>query len=81
MTPKEKAKQLYDKMKFETECNSQPSTVHGMCKKLALVCVNEIIETKPIEKDFEDHGHRGREVWYNDKTDYWLSVKHELSLL
>jgi hypothetical protein len=81
MTPKEEAKQLYEKMKFLTEFNSQPSTVHGMCKKLALVCVDRIIETKPLEKDYEDHGHRGMEVWYNDMTDYWLSVKQEISLL
>ena len=45
LTPKEEAKQLYNKMKFETECNSQPSTVHGMCKKLALICVDEKIKT------------------------------------
>ena len=44
MTAKEKAKQLYDKMEFETKYNSQPSTVQGMCKKLALICVDEILE-------------------------------------
>ena len=43
MTAKDKAKQLYDKMKFETEFNSQPSTVNGMCKKLALICVDEML--------------------------------------
>ena len=45
MTAKDKAKQLYDKMKFETEFNSQPSTVNGMCKKLALICVDEILNS------------------------------------
>ena len=41
---KDKAKHLYDKIKFETEFNSQPSTVHGMSKKLALICVDEMLQ-------------------------------------
>ena len=45
MTPKEKADQLYAKMKFQTEYNSLPSTVKGMCKELALICIDEKIET------------------------------------
>ena len=43
MTAKEKANELYNKMKFLTEYNSQPSTVNVMCKKLALICVDEIL--------------------------------------
>ena len=70
MTPKEKAKQLYDKMKFETEFNSQPSTVNGMCKKLALVCVDEILNDNPNIYDSDRLNHK-----------YWESVKHEISLL
>lgn len=69
MTPKEEAKQLYEKMKFLTEFNSQPSTVHGMCKKLALVCVDEVIqacEYNNVET-------------YN--TDWWLKVKEEIQNL
>jgi hypothetical protein len=66
MTPKEKAKQLYDKMEFETKYNSQPSTVHGMCKKLALVCVDEIINT------FLD---------IDPKKRYWREVKQEIKKL
>jgi len=70
MTPKEKAKQLYDKMEFETKYNSQPSTVHGMCKKLALVCVDEIIKARTV-------GNTGVIL---DK-EYWQEVKEEVSLL
>ena len=67
MTPKEKAKQLYDKMKFETEFNSQPSTVNGMCKKLALVCVDEMLN--------------GSRLFYIEDYDYWKEVKQQISLL
>jgi len=73
MTPKEKAKQLYNKMKFLTECNSQPSTVHGMCKKLALFCVDEIQEhAQIIETEYEG---------YNNPYQYFLQVKQEINKL
>ena len=67
MTAKEKAKQLYDKMKFETEFNSQPSTVNGMCKKLALICVDEILREIPKRFDSEEI--------------YWEEVKKEIEKL
>ena len=65
MTAKDKAKQLYDKMKFETEFNSQPSTVNGMCKKLALICVDEILNSH-IDSVYEA---------------YYLDVKKEIERL
>ena len=65
MTAKDKAKQLYDKMKFETEFNSQPSTVNGMCKKLALICVDEILNSH-IDSVYEA---------------YYLEVKQEIEKL
>ena len=77
MTPKEKAKQLYDKMKFETEFNSQPSTVHGMCKKLALVCVDEVIS----QWDYIDTYLADLNGELNPNLKYWHEVKTELSLL
>ena len=61
----DKAKQLYDKMKFETEFNSQPSTVNGMCKKLALICVDEILNSH-IDSVYEA---------------YYLEVKKEIEKL
>jgi len=67
MTPKEKAKQLYNKMEFETKYNSQPSTVHGMCKKLALVCVDGILN--------------GSRLFYIEDYDYWKEVKQEIEKL
>ena len=71
MIAKEKAKQLYDKMKFETEFNSQPSTVNGMCKKLALICVDEILES------LWSVGHS----FSNDEIKYWQEVKQEIEKL
>ena len=65
MTAKDKAKQLYDKMKFETEFNSQPITVNGMCKKLALICVDEILNSH-IDSVYEA---------------YYLDVKKEIEKL
>lgn len=74
MTPKEKAKQLYDKMEFETKYNSQPSTVDVMCKKLALVCVDELISCLPSIN--------GRPPNYQDRdkytSEYWQEVKKEI---
>ena len=72
MTPKEKAKQLYDKMEFETKYNSQPSTLHVMCKKLALVCVDIILN---------DVGAKDWELDTATNTNYWQDVRNEINLL
>jgi len=76
MTPSEKAKQLYEKMKFETEFNSQPSTVNGMCKNLALVLANEAQDllNKPMFQYKES-------MLWRAEFEYWDKVKHEISLL
>ena len=58
-------------MKFETEFNSQPSTVKGMCKKLALICVDEIVQV----------------LWHNHEKNsekmyrYYIEVKQEIERL
>mgnify|MGYP003629831778 CR=1 FL=1 len=76
MTAKEKAKQLYDKMEFETKYNSQPSTVQGMCKKLALICVDEIISIPSIQTAYA-------QGYTNSKSNesYWHEVKQEINKL
>ena len=82
MTPKEKADELI--VRFGYVENIDDIIVrHGnkravMC---ALICVDEIIQTKPLEKDYEDHGRGGVEIWYNDMTDYWKQVKLEIEKL
>lgn len=42
MEAKEKAISLYNSVKYYVEFNSQPSTVHDMCKNLATFCVEQI---------------------------------------
>jgi len=76
MEQKEKAKELIKK--FEDFSLHFGIEIYETAQHNALICVDEIIKTKPIEKDYEDHEHRGREVWYNEKTDYWLNVKKEI---
>lgn len=69
MTAKEKANELYNKMKFLAEYNSQPSTVNVMCKKLALICVNEILHV----------------LWHNHEKNsekmyrYYIDVRQEIN--
>lgn len=78
MTPKEKAKNLL--LTF-SECGEDKALSLESARKCALLCVDEIMKTKPLEKDYDDHGHLGREIWYNDMTDYWHHVKHEIYLI
>ena len=77
MEPKEKAKELYNKMKFEAECNSQPSTVNGMCKKLASVCVDEILQTNPTLKGTSDD----LITMIVQTKAYWYRVQEEINML
>jgi hypothetical protein len=78
MIPKEKANEL---MLKAYDLDKHNKTTKVRCKQIALLCVDEIIKTKPLQKDYEDHGHRGRETWYNDMTDYWHNVQQEIILL
>ena len=73
MTPKEKAFEIA--MRFDREGQTDNAV------RCALICVDEIIKTKPLEKDYQDDGYRGREIWYNDMTGYWQEVKREIKLL
>lgn len=70
LTAKEKAEELYNTIKFEIEYNSQPSTVHSMCKKLTLKWVKEIVTelNKLPSKDMSD-------------LQFWGEVDYELRLL
>lgn len=86
MTPKEKAKELvekFDEYSFKPSAifNSDFKEPYENAKKCALICVDEIISTNPIEEDYEDHGVHGRETWYNYMTEYWQEVKQEIEKL
>ena len=78
MIVEDKAKQLYDKMKFQVEFNSQPSTVKEMSKKLALVCVDQIINASPTFCDWDEE--LGEET-YPSNIPYWYKVKEAITLL
>ena len=50
MTPKEKAKELFDKMIYQIEWNAQPSTVKGVAKQCATIAVDEVMSYCPAEQ-------------------------------
>ena len=80
MNPKEKAKELIERYKFESEYNCQPSTVSGLCKKCALIAVDEIILAL---KTTTGHCELRDLDWHEVQNDfeYWNDVKQELSSL
>ena len=73
MTPKEKALELFNKIKYSETSTSILS--HGEAKRCALIAVNEIIDL------LEDEGITFTE--YHDRTtiEYWLEAKQELNKL
>ncbi len=78
MTPKEKAKELYEKFKpiahaHYDERDGSFYGEEGNAKKCALIAVNEIIQVV-FEKNFETE-------YYWHKTDYWNEVKTEIENL
>ena len=70
MTPKEKAKEIYDKMMYYIMYNCQPTLSEMVAKKCALIAINEILKDKE-----EIDGMR----IINDP--YWLEVKQEIEKL
>lgn len=67
MTPKEKAVELFNRMKTCTECKCY-SWDDDNARKSALICVDEIMNIKSV---------------YHDETlsDYWNEVKTEITNL
>lgn len=76
-TPKEKALELALMFASSTDI-IKPNT---RSKEKAILYVEQIILTKPLEKDWDDCGSQGREIWYDDKIPYWEEVKKEIKLL
>jgi hypothetical protein len=74
MTPKEKAKELFDKMVFQIEWNAQPSTVNGVAKQCVLIAVDEI-----INNNSKIPGLLTQDTMHN--TWYWQEVKQEIEKL
>lgn len=70
MTPKEKAREIWDKMMYHIMYNCQPTLSEMVAKECALVAVGEILKDKE-----EIDGMR----IINDP--YWLKVKQEIEKL
>lgn len=79
MTVKEKAKELLDKY-YNTECIEETDDAY-MCehlaKKCAILCVDEIINSKPIEPNHEHSESLSGKV--ESSIQYWEQVKEEIN--
>ena len=82
MTPKEKAKELFEKM-VENAYNSPfqelDKTNHN-AKKCATICVKEIIETNPVMSIMAGNSF-GDVKLYSSNKKYWQEVKKEIEKL
>ena len=70
MTPKEKAKEIWDKMMYHIMYNCQPTLSEMVAKECALVAVEEIL------KDREEI-----DAMRIINDPYWLEVKKEIEKL
>jgi hypothetical protein len=78
MTPKEKAKELYDKYATYTVMwSGSINTTHQNCKQCALIAVDEIINT--LNFDIRDLDVRGNILL--DLIKSWREVKQEIEKL
>jgi len=79
MTPKEKAKELLDKMAYGNSYDEYHNSSLYTAKQCALIAVDELIEEacftdEYIKSVFFTDG-------YYDRQDYWQEVKQEIELL
>jgi hypothetical protein len=87
MTPKEKAKELIDKMYNTEYCHGEhfPNKRYCDCsdmnlfqaKQCALIAVDEILNVLPQSEYLEDRG----EYFENRERLYWQEVKQEIEKL
>jgi hypothetical protein len=66
MNPKEKAKELVDKMLYQIDWNAQESTFKMVAKECSLIAVNELIANEHLEAG---------------DNPYWIRVKQEIQAL
>jgi hypothetical protein len=69
MIPKEKAKELFFKMSFETHSYN--------AKHCALIAVDEIMEFMKMDDEYTETSYNANSKWVN----YWLEVKQEINKL
>lgn len=87
MTPKEKAQELVDKFMNEITSFLGDNMKKINAKKCALIAVDEILNSSPLEPNFADWDDCGGEFryWYDaQKTQalhFWKEVEHEIQNL
>jgi hypothetical protein len=86
LTPKEKAKELYDKYFLLHESSTDENGVwivsalnKGLAKKCALIAVDEILNAIPNEY-LDIHGGETY-MQINEDVEYWNEVKQEINNL
>ena len=77
MTPKEKAKELYNKYADEFNFDDTYRSYREQSKQCALIAVDETIRT--LNEDIRDLDVRGNILL--DLIDYWREVKQEIEKL
>jgi len=82
MTPKEKAKELFDKMFLVIENKGMYDDLYR-AKQCTLIAVDEILELKETQEEYQiqyDNGEWSRELGYR-YSKYWAEVKQEIENL
>ena len=86
MTPKEKAKELVERM-YQVHSSSASDITWYFAKQCALIAVEEILKcevTEPSDTDWDDCGSTAQYYWPQKKVDagkFWFDVKSELQSL
>ena len=86
MTAKEKAKELFDKM-YQTHSASASDITKYFAKQCALIVVDEIINSRPLEPNHADWDDCGatHKYWYDAQKEealkFWQEVKQEIEKL
>jgi hypothetical protein len=83
MTPKEKARELVDKMYLKIPSVYDPTNLphYPIAKEMSLIAVNEIMEVCPyISKEYCDTVEQIR-AYDIQFISYWQKVKQEIELL
>ena len=74
MTPKEKAKELFDKMLYHIKYNCQPTLSESVAKQCALIAVDEILDNMML---YQENFDAGKPVHHKS---YWQEVKQEITI-
>ena len=73
MTPKEKAREIFDKYWLFFVEDTDAMGIHKLTKQCAIIAVDEVINSNPHSNPLNTHGF--------STMAYWLQVKHEINNL